>query len=265
MGNDDSCAVTVLNMANANGHAERIDGFPTPGFASEYARRRTRASLELLRQPGTDAAELKRLWSEAGEECCVADESYCASSELVRFITEPARGYDCDWWSLDPTLPHRYFLRAYLQDEDGHTAWLETFHTALTKPTDEDVLQLCAKEAAAEFAKQGYDDARPTKATISSLFEMPSVPRPPAPDSCPHWKIDLDFVCHDVKFGASASGVFAWPREPTGAFLDNFAWLLVDDTLSVRGDGPGFAAWSEIGTPTVELTTAPLTHVPTGW
>ncbi len=249
-------------MADTSGRAERIDGFLTPELAREYAHRRTRASLEELRDADNDAAESRRRWSLLGEDCNVSDGSYCGSSELDAFIAEPAHGYECDWWSIDPTLPRRYFIRASIQDDEGHSAWVEVFRTASGEPTDDDVLRLCAGEAAAEFAKLGHDNARPIKATISSLFHVPSVPRPPTPESCPHWRVDLDFHCGDVKFGGRASGVFAWPRQPAGAFLDNFMWLLIDDTLSVRGDGPGFSAWSEIGYHQVVETSEPLTHVP---
>ncbi len=258
----DSYSVRVVRMGSGD-HGERVDGFASGESAREYARRRTRASIEQLHQTATRASELRCQWSASGEDCCVTNDSYCGSSELEGFIATSASGYECDWWSMDPTLPRRYFIRAFVEDDDGHSAWLELFPTAFTEPTDQDVLELCAEEAAAEFARQGHADVRATKATITSVFRLPSIPRPTAAKSCPHWRIDLDFHCGDVKFGGRASGVFAWPRQPAGAFLDNFMWLLIDDTLSVRGEGPGFAPWSDIGYRKVEMTNEPLTHAPT--
>lgn len=49
------------------------------------------------------------------------------------------------------------------------------------------------------------------------------------------------FVCHDVKFGGDAAGVFAWPEEPVDWALRTMQFLLMADTMAMRGDGPDWA------------------------
>ena len=96
-------SVLVFDMAHT-GHEDgehRVSGFRNLASAREYARRRTRASIEELRRPGIAADELRQLWALYGEDCAVLGDSYRGSSELDRFIAEPGEFDDCDWQSLD--------------------------------------------------------------------------------------------------------------------------------------------------------------------
>jgi hypothetical protein len=100
--------VVVFDMAHTgDADGERsISGFPTLERAREYARRRTRASVEQLRQPNTDPATLRRMWTLYGEDCTVLGGNYCGSSELDTFIADPAEEWQRDWHALDPNTSH---------------------------------------------------------------------------------------------------------------------------------------------------------------
>ena len=240
----------------------RVDGFESLDDAREYARRRTWASIEELRKPGMKPEDLRRLWALYGEDCSVLGDSYCGSTELERFIAKPATYRERDWLALDPSQPRRYWVRVYIDDNAGHSAQVGGYLMHPAKPTRDDLLRIYSDDAKEVFARQGHPDAVPATAMPISVFVLPSVPRPPSMENCPHWRIDIDFVCHDVKFGASAAGVFAWPEEPTRDALDAMTHLLIAETLSIRGDHPEYADYSDVVRRHVEKTTAPLTHSP---
>ena len=105
-----------------------VIGFPTEEIAREYARRRTRDSLEELRtggalQPGgalhgavtsvpkvaptdQDLADAKRLWLIYGESCSVVGEcGYRASSEIDEFLRCPATAVERDWRAIETREP----------------------------------------------------------------------------------------------------------------------------------------------------------------
>ncbi len=69
----------------------------------------------------------------------------------------------------------------------------------------------------------------------------------------------VDLVCHDIKFGATASSIFAWPEAPQGANLDQMARVVVADTLAARGDGPDYLDYTEILSIKVEESPDPPT------
>jgi hypothetical protein len=100
-----SFSVLVFDMAHTGDDdgEHRVNGFATLADAREYARRRTRASIEELRKPEMTAAELRELWTLFGEDCSVLGDSYCGSSELGHFIAEPAGTGECDWPLLAPS------------------------------------------------------------------------------------------------------------------------------------------------------------------
>jgi hypothetical protein len=258
--------VLVFDMAHTGEKdAEcRVDGFQTLDDARDYARSRTRDSLEELRGPDVGPAELRTLWSVYGEDCSVLGDEYCGSSELDRFIAEPADAYQRDWHSLDPRRLRRFYVRAYLDDGAGHSAMVGGFLTREAKPGRDDLLRIYADDAREVFTRQGASEATPKTASVISLDELPAIPHPPSPERCPHWRVDVDFVCHDVKFGAVASGVFAWPSEPSGAALDVMTRVLMSETLAIRGDSPEYADYSDVVSRQVGPTTDALTHRPDG-
>jgi hypothetical protein len=98
---DGRYSVLVIDMFHHDDHSETIlRGFPTLEVACEYARRRTRDSLEALREPSQSDAELRRQWLTLGEDCCVIGEHYCGASEVDYFVAHPATMEERDWKSL---------------------------------------------------------------------------------------------------------------------------------------------------------------------
>jgi hypothetical protein len=82
-----------------------VVGFPTFELAKEYARRRTRDSLEEQRPQSTDAKDLHDRWFMFGEDCMVVSD-YSGQEELDFFIANPATPEERDWASLQPRLVH---------------------------------------------------------------------------------------------------------------------------------------------------------------
>ena len=77
-----------------------IDGFPTLELAKEFARRRTRATIEEYRKQGKSKEEILKLWHTFGESCLVIDGGYTASSELDFFIENSAKKEEIDWIAI---------------------------------------------------------------------------------------------------------------------------------------------------------------------
>ncbi len=96
-------------------HLENGDDFEIEGFASfetakEFARRRTRDSLENLREErqkfGREESRegLRRAWDAMGENVVAVGpgELYSAKNEVDHFIDNPASPEERDWLALDP-------------------------------------------------------------------------------------------------------------------------------------------------------------------
>jgi hypothetical protein len=79
-----------------------VTGFPSFEIAREYARRRTRDSLEEQRESSANAADLRDRWFSFGEDCLVIGGGYAGNSELDFFIGNPASPQETDWLSLKP-------------------------------------------------------------------------------------------------------------------------------------------------------------------
>lgn len=95
-------AVLVIEMFDHDAESETIlRGFPTLEVAREYARRRTRDSVEELRRPSQSPGDLRRQWLSFGEDCCVIGERYCGASELDYFVAHPATAEERDWKSIE--------------------------------------------------------------------------------------------------------------------------------------------------------------------
>ena len=98
--------MTVLDMFDyMNEEANRtVKGFETEELAVEYARRRTRASVEEQRTPNMDPELLKSLWFSFGEDCLAG--GYAGGRELDYFIANPAPKDThpelTDWVALEP-------------------------------------------------------------------------------------------------------------------------------------------------------------------
>lgn len=99
---DGEYAVLVIDMFHHDDESETIvRGFPSVEVATEYARRRTRDSLEELRRPNQSESALRRQWLLFGEDCCVIGQHYCGASEIDHFLTHPAIREERDWQSLE--------------------------------------------------------------------------------------------------------------------------------------------------------------------
>lgn len=102
-------SVGVVNMCDFPGdHCMTfVDGFASAAAAVEYARRRTRDSVEELRRSGQSRDELARAWSTFGESCfahrgSAAQAFYAAHEDLAWFIDHPASPHERNWTAIDP-------------------------------------------------------------------------------------------------------------------------------------------------------------------
>jgi len=100
-------SVLVIDMFHHDAENETIvRGFPTVEMATEYARRRTRDSVEELRRPSQSSRTLREQWLRFGEDCCVIGEAYCGVSEIDYFVSHPATREERDWQVIEATLDH---------------------------------------------------------------------------------------------------------------------------------------------------------------
>jgi hypothetical protein len=98
-------SVLVIDMFHHDAEEETIvRGFPTIEMAIEYARRRTRDSVEELRQPRQSSRTLRQQWLQFGEDCCVIGQPYCGVSEIDYFVTHPATKEERDWQTIQAML-----------------------------------------------------------------------------------------------------------------------------------------------------------------
>lgn len=87
-----------------------VTSFLTPEGAIEYARRRTRSSVEESRPGASDAAALRSAWLMFGEDCIALGTGYKGFAELEEFIAHPATPEQIDWASLEPDPKLRALL-----------------------------------------------------------------------------------------------------------------------------------------------------------
>lgn len=114
---DSTWSVLVIDMFHYMDPEEGerlVTGFLTPEDAIEYARRRTRSSVEESRPGASDAAALRSAWFMFGEDCIALGNGYKGFSELDEFIAHPATPEQIDWASLEPDSK----LRALLLEVD---------------------------------------------------------------------------------------------------------------------------------------------------
>jgi hypothetical protein len=105
---DGAYSVLVIDMFHHDEESETIvRGFPTAELAAEYARRRTRDSLEALRKPAQSKSKLREAWYSFGEDCSVIGGSYKGSSEIDFFIKHPATAEERDWMALEKSIQPR--------------------------------------------------------------------------------------------------------------------------------------------------------------
>lgn len=110
---DNTWAVLVIDMFHYMDPEEGerlVEGFLRPEDAIEYARRRTRSSLEECRPNASDAAALRSAWFMFGEDCVALGTGYKGLAELDEFIAHPATPEQIDWASLEPDPKLRALL-----------------------------------------------------------------------------------------------------------------------------------------------------------
>lgn len=218
----------------------QVTGFATVDEATAYAIARVRDSVEELRKPGITATELKQLWSIHGEDCSVLNNPVRGSDLLDLFIATPATPAERNWQALTPRL-RRFRASLLLSNNNDESVWCGGFFRSPYKLSRQGLLDRFSADAAAAFVDKGITPAMATKIMISNYFELPDPPCPPPGKTLRSWKVEVGFVCHDVKFGADADGVFAWPDEPTDWALRTMQFLLMADMMAMRGDGPDWA------------------------
>jgi hypothetical protein len=269
---DTTFSVLVFDMARTGepDGERQIDGFSTAAAARAYAEARMRASLEELRTENQTASELSTLWHIYGEDCVVLDGSFSGRDNLAHYIATPATPEACDWPALAPTRPGLLKLRRFhatlmiqavgLSGLDKFV-WAGGFLTHAEKPTRAELLEIYREDARAAFARKGYPDVTLEQANIVHVFELPDPPLP-SPSGRPllNWKVVVDFVCHDIKFGSTAQGIFQWPEAPAGDVLRQMQNVVMADALTLRGDGPDWVESCEVHDTQVSATSEPPTY-----
>lgn len=102
-------SVLVMDMYHYMDKDEEtmVGGFKTFEAAREYARRRTRDSVEEERPASTSPKDLHDRWFMFGEDCMViGGKKYSGEEELDFFIANPATPEERDWASLQPRSVH---------------------------------------------------------------------------------------------------------------------------------------------------------------
>lgn len=239
----------VLDMARTGrSDGERIiSGFETLEAATAYAIARVRASVEELRGPEMPADELRRLWAIFGEDCRVLDSPVRAGDLLEMFIATPAQAGECDWPALAPRL-RRFRATLLISNANDESVWVGGVFRSTIRLSGKGLMDRYRADAIDAFQRKGIVPAEPVEVHVANHFELPDPPQPPVGDARPlkFWRVTIDFVCHDVKFGSTVSGVFAWPEEPDESPLRQMTFVLMADQLAARGDGPDYANYSDV-------------------
>lgn len=222
-----------------------ISGFETLDAATSYAIARVRASVEELRKPGMAAAELRQLWHIYGEDCSVLHADVRGSDLLDEFIATPAGPTECNWAVLTPRL-RRFRASLLISNERDESVWAGGFFRSTYRLSRDGLLARFRDDAIALFKAKGIAPEKPVKIMVANYFELPDPPYPPPGAKLRSWNVEVGFVCHDVKFGGDASGVFAWPDEPADWALRTMQFLLMADMMAMRGDGPDWANDCEV-------------------
>ncbi len=236
-----------------------VSGFETLEAATAYAIARVRASVEELRKPGIAAAELRQIWHIYGEDCSVLNANVRGSDLLDEFIATPATPAECNWQVLAPRL-RRFRATLLISNDNNESIWTGGVFRSTYRLSRDGLLERFRDDAIAAFKAKGIAPAVPTKIHVAHHFELPDPPYPPPGAALRSWKVEIEFVCHDVKFGANANGVFAWPDEPTGWALNTMTSLLMADMLAWRGDGPDYVNYSDLISVKVTETDAPADY-----
>jgi hypothetical protein len=153
----------------------------------------------------------------------------------------------------------RFRTAVLIGNASGETVWAGGVFERAERPDADALLALFGADARQAFESKGFADRTPVSVHVANLFELPLPPRPDPDDARPlrNWKVEVDFVCHDIKFGYLATGVFQWPEEPRNWVLSAMANLLMADALAMRGDGPDWVDYCDVNGVKVSEMTEP--------
>jgi hypothetical protein len=234
-------SVLVFDMARTGEpDGERtVRGFRNLETAQAYAQARVRASVEELRKPGIGAAELATFGISMARIASLSAMTIAARIGFTIISRSPPRLPTPTGWrsSLSPgdSMPRCSFQtrtrtqRGCCSSSRAHGG--QALH---------DLMDRFGDAARRKLHDKGVGTIEPLTLHIGSLFELPKPPDLPGNPGKPlkNWRITVEFVCHDVKFGATVAGVFAWPTEPDGAIRDQMVHVAVCDAFAMRdGDG----------------------------
>lgn len=258
---DRTFSVLVLDMAHTHDpeSEQTVHGFATVEAARAYAEARTRDSVEELRGKGKSPAEIRTLWHLYGEDCIVLGDSYKGREALDLYIAVAAAPEELDWRAMTPK-PKRFLVAVLLSNAARNSVWAGGFINRYVRPSKETLMAIFCNDAVAEFRRKGFADAVPRDMHIAKLHQLFDPPQPPPGLPLRNWRVAVDFVCHDIKFGSSHDGVFAWPEQPAGGALDQMVRLLIGDEIALRGDSPENADYSEVLSVKVEETDKPVDY-----
>jgi hypothetical protein len=94
--------VLVIDMFHYDSDEDFCVGyFPSMEAAREYARRRTRGTVEENRAKSTSPEDLRSRCFSFGEDCKVMGGDYSGFRELDYFITHPATAEEVDYRALE--------------------------------------------------------------------------------------------------------------------------------------------------------------------
>lgn len=236
-----------------------VAGFRDEAAAQAYAEARVRDSIEELRKPGIPTAELSTLWHIYGEDCVVIDGAYRGSHHLARYLVTPATPAERAWSALTPT-PRRFLARVLISNAENESVWAGSFFSQIGRPKPHDLLARYDRDAREAFRAKGIEPAEPISVHVATLYELLDPPVPPAGQPLQNWKVTVDFVCHDIKFGYTSDGIFVWPEKPEGSALNQMARVVASDAIAMRGDGPDYVDYTDFLSVTVEATENAATY-----
>ncbi len=156
----------------------------------------------------------------------------------------------------------RYFYRGSFGSKCGLLVMAGGFFECEEKPAREALTERFWPQAREAFVRKGQPNPILAGLAGGTCEELPDVPKPARRLAGPEkrWRFDISLVCHDIKFGADARGVLAWPEEPTGTVKDQFIRVLVADTIVRRGDSVEYADYTEVLKCEITRTEEAATH-----
>ena len=156
----------------------------------------------------------------------------------------------------------RYFARFHATDAAGQSAFVTGAFEAAERPADAELVEIFRAEVRAQFERRRLRETAPFQVRVERLFEVPGPPCPARGDTRPllHWRMEIEFACHDFHLTGVGRGVFAWPERPSGTALAAMTRVLLTEGVGRSGLGLEEVQHSEVARCDVRETTDPVTH-----